>query len=512
MYLCPTSQARLIVSNGIPNHAVTLDNPNVPCPINWMVSVPIFPQFSGTNTEVGALGIIGMSLNGIPAYGAQEGGGSNAAELDATTQGVPAWGHAARSGDWHYHSGEFGLVDTVQELGSETLLGYALDGFPIYGPMEDDSVLDECNGIGDELNYRYHVRTLAQVDESLDYCTTDGSAAVNWNYILGCYKGVLTTTSVDDSSTTSIPSDCVLVSHSETGGGGEEEVDTSPTPAPTDAPASGGLCFSGDTLIEVEGVGAIEMKDLKLGDMVHVGNNKYEPVYGFGHYGPDTVGDFLKLSTTSGSVLTMTPDHMIYVESLGFIPASAVQPGHIVLGGHGDKMLIKSTEKSQALGVFAPFTTSGQILVNNVLASSFVAFGTEGALDIGGMKISYQWIARSFEMPHRFACHYIGKCHTESYNEDGISVWVDIPLKISQLILKQTGVLRNALLVACVCVLYFLWAVETLYLNPILVMIGAFVLATALWRHRVVCVKKTTDYDWANLDGPYSALMFSFSA
>ena len=70
---------RIIKSNGIPDHAVTLDNPNVPCPINWMVTVPLTPAFSGSDTEVGALGVIGMGLNGIPAYGAQEGGGSNAA-------------------------------------------------------------------------------------------------------------------------------------------------------------------------------------------------------------------------------------------------------------------------------------------------------------------------------------------------------------------------------------------------------------------------------------------------
>ena len=38
------------------------------------------------------------------------------------------------------------------------LLGYALDGFPIYGPLPDASVLDSCNGQIVNGQYQYHVR------------------------------------------------------------------------------------------------------------------------------------------------------------------------------------------------------------------------------------------------------------------------------------------------------------------------------------------------------------------
>jgi hypothetical protein len=36
--------------------------------------------------------------------------------------------HAAPSGDWHYHSGELGLVTDIALIASTTLLGYAMDG------------------------------------------------------------------------------------------------------------------------------------------------------------------------------------------------------------------------------------------------------------------------------------------------------------------------------------------------------------------------------------------------
>ena len=147
--------------------------------------MPLVPTFSGATLEPGALGIIGMSLNGVPTYGAQESGGTNAVEGTGAII-VPYYGHAAPSGDWHYHSGEFGKVTNVASYTSTTLLGYAMDGFPIYGPLADASVLDECNGFGATASeYKYHVRTLPQVDEALGYC--DGtSPAINWAYVLGC--------------------------------------------------------------------------------------------------------------------------------------------------------------------------------------------------------------------------------------------------------------------------------------------------------------------------------------
>ena len=40
---------------------------------------------------------------------------------------------------------------------SDTLLGYALDGFPIYGPIKDPESLDTCNGRTIDGEYRYHV-------------------------------------------------------------------------------------------------------------------------------------------------------------------------------------------------------------------------------------------------------------------------------------------------------------------------------------------------------------------
>ena len=209
-YECPSSKVRIIRSNNIPNHDVTIGNPNVPCDVPYHISIPLFPQYKATPTEPPPLGILGIATNGVAIYGAQEGGGTNAAEPEPGAQITDAqywYGHAAMSGDWHYHSSLTGHKDMP---GPSVKIGYALDGFPIFGALENSSLLDECNGRNINGSYQYHVRTLDQVDGSANYC--DGtSAAIKWKYHIGCYHGDISTTIVSSRLTTQVPSDCVKV-------------------------------------------------------------------------------------------------------------------------------------------------------------------------------------------------------------------------------------------------------------------------------------------------------------
>lgn len=79
--------------------------------------------------------------------------------------------------------------------GEDELVGWALDGFPIYGSIpgskgDVDEVLDDCNGreFDDSYGYRYHIRAREQVNETwADNTGPDNTD--NWKYILGCYRG-----------------------------------------------------------------------------------------------------------------------------------------------------------------------------------------------------------------------------------------------------------------------------------------------------------------------------------
>jgi FAD/FMN-containing dehydrogenase len=103
---------------------------------------------------------------------------------------IVAKGHANdRSHYWHYHSSQ---VRNGGEYPPPTqLVGYAMDGFGIYGPLEDSSVLDECNGMFDENNgqYQYHMRRMDEIDFSLPQCNEEDNRVHNWKPVLGCFRG-----------------------------------------------------------------------------------------------------------------------------------------------------------------------------------------------------------------------------------------------------------------------------------------------------------------------------------
>jgi YHYH protein len=76
--------------------------------------------------------------------------------FDAGNRDAGAWeiqdgcdGHPEVTGEYHYHT----LSTCIDDVGATTLIGWALDGFPITGPRVGDgnilttSDLDECHGI-----------------------------------------------------------------------------------------------------------------------------------------------------------------------------------------------------------------------------------------------------------------------------------------------------------------------------------------------------------------------------
>ena len=169
--------------------------------------MPLNPTVATSRTEVPIRGMIAMAINGVPAFGPQEADSNNA----VNGNGVPGarfwYGHAGGA-TWHVHNPQMG----EETVSSDKLLGYAMDGFPIYGPLDDDSVsqLDPCNGIfNDNGSYQYHVRRIDQVDGDLEYCNGN-SPETNWNYILGCYSGSVDDSEVYDSTSYTLDDDCFV--------------------------------------------------------------------------------------------------------------------------------------------------------------------------------------------------------------------------------------------------------------------------------------------------------------
>jgi hypothetical protein len=226
----------------------------------------------------------------------------------------------------------------------------------------------------------------------------------------------------------------------------------------------------------VEGEGTIKMKDLVIGHKVLAKNNMYEKVYSFGHRDTTEKAHFLQLLP---SKLELSQDHMVFVKHKGAIPASMVTVGDILVGGSR----VEGIQEVVRTGAFAPFTPSGSIVVNGVLASNYISFQGSNVINFGSeMKtpITYQWVAHAFQAPHRIWCHWLA--HTDVLLSNGFSIWSESPFRAANWFSQQGPALKLFLFVPFVFLLLVFYGIETLaFCYPLM---GAALIASTLYTRR----------------------------
>lgn len=185
----PSTSTRSLSGNGLPiNHttgafpvAATDDahaydpNPNTISSQKLQQNLPLNPVYSSTPYCMG--GEVGVMLSGVPLFNA----------FDAGLRDAPAHelqdgcdGHPQGDGEYHYHN----LSTCFKDVKVSTVLGYALDGFPITGPLvakdkylttED---LDECHGLVSDVIIDGKKKT------TYHYVMTQ-----DFPYSAGCFRG-----------------------------------------------------------------------------------------------------------------------------------------------------------------------------------------------------------------------------------------------------------------------------------------------------------------------------------
>ena len=185
-------------SDGIPNHAYLDAYQMLPAgdlqsvgevPVD--VSVPLVPEVADTPTDTG-MGTIGVTLSGAVLFNPYEGDNTTVAYDDNfVIDGVPfiddCGGHPAPpAGQYHYHGIPTCITTEVDTPGEHSaMLGYLLDGFPVYGPQGENgdapTDLDECSG---------HFGPTPEFPEGVyHYHLTETSP-----YSITCYHGVVDAT------------------------------------------------------------------------------------------------------------------------------------------------------------------------------------------------------------------------------------------------------------------------------------------------------------------------------
>ena len=175
-----TGKYLIVWADGIPNHEVFLEE--IPKPpgtntdqdlpysgndqgdlrtwqqMSYTYRIPLTPKLSTSGeTKYTGFGAMAMAVNGMPLYPDDSTSGVSTKkdqQLDHCNE------HAGKGADVHYH----GDPSCMYNNSVPTLVGYAGDGFPVYGILDPDTGaaptdLDECSGkIGKDGSYRYHTQ------------------------------------------------------------------------------------------------------------------------------------------------------------------------------------------------------------------------------------------------------------------------------------------------------------------------------------------------------------------
>ncbi|MEE9363448.1 MAG: YHYH protein [Cellulophaga sp.] len=109
-------------------------NPNVIASQSYTFKIPLNPTEASVHSAT-PLGPIGVALNGVPLYN-QYAGPNNQALTNEINSFDKYYGHPTGTYQYHYHVEPLYLT-TVKSTKSG-LIGFLLDGFPVYGPEEEN--------------------------------------------------------------------------------------------------------------------------------------------------------------------------------------------------------------------------------------------------------------------------------------------------------------------------------------------------------------------------------------
>lgn len=134
--------------NGITFGGYTFNkNPNSIVEQSATLKIPANPAVDASHSAT-PLGPIGIALNGVPFF--NQYAGPNQPLTNEITSFDKYYGHPQQSGVYHYHVEPLYLT-TVKST-KFGLMGFLLDGFPVYGPKEENgtdiksSMLDAYHG------------------------------------------------------------------------------------------------------------------------------------------------------------------------------------------------------------------------------------------------------------------------------------------------------------------------------------------------------------------------------
>ncbi|PAV65245.1 hypothetical protein WR25_06649 [Diploscapter pachys] len=149
----------------------------------------------------------------------------------------------------------------------------------------------------------------------------------------------------------------------------------------------GGGCFSSDTWLTTPN-GKKSMDEIEVGDFILTANKThiyFTPIIMWLHKEPEVNASFITIITEFGKALRLTDKHLMYMtecegyyeEYIDFTPKKPVYADELRIGqcvivihkGRFRQQRIENIFITQRKGIYAPLTSNGRLIVNDMLAS-----------------------------------------------------------------------------------------------------------------------------------------------
>lgn len=200
--VCYDTNYIYVESNGMTVNMGQWLNPGTPTDQNYSFKIPRTPDVPTTKTSVPKEFAIGVLKNGIPIYGLSSSrywNGSNNNSIGVGTWNLEVYksegfvldntlgGHPQSEGKYHSHARPYNLYSSTGTTAHSPIIGFAFDGYPIYGPYGYSSPLDATSAIT-RMKTGYSLRNITTRTTLPSGATASPTGPpVNTTYPLGTY-------------------------------------------------------------------------------------------------------------------------------------------------------------------------------------------------------------------------------------------------------------------------------------------------------------------------------------
>ena len=246
------------------------------------------------------------------------------------------------------------------------------------------------------------------------------------------------------------------------------------------------------------------MEDLKVGSMILAGSDgEYQPVYAFGHFDPDNENKFFQIHTSGipdNQPLEMTKEHLVFVHGKeNPVRADSIQVGDVLASASGSAKVTK-IEIVTRKGQYAPFTQDGKLVVDGILASSYISMQDNakeyvqvetGAVAGGILKIMpYHDYVHMGLSPFRLACLGVSSRICTMYDEVGMPYYASFAIWLNKWASRQNVVVHSLVLLVVAALTGTCLFLETVFgatLAPTMVLF--ICLAFIMVKKHQICIR-----------------------